>query len=103
MGGEKSLDGLVGVALEDDADGPDAEGGFDFALAFDVAMLSRSPRRLVGMPRRLQSWAMRVKLMPAVFCRAMSNTMACSASLGISSRMGLPLLLSAPVGRASQT
>ncbi len=37
VGGEKGLDGFIGEAFQDDAGGPDAEGGFDLALAFDVA------------------------------------------------------------------
>jgi len=42
------LDGFVGEALQDDAGGPSAKGGFDFALAFDVANIDAFAAALGG-------------------------------------------------------
>jgi hypothetical protein len=58
--GEKSLDAFVGEAFEDNASGPDADGGLDLALAFDVADVEAFAVPLGGNATPVESWARRV-------------------------------------------
>lgn len=54
------MDGFVGEAFLDDAGGPEAKGGLDAALAFDVAeveVLARATKQRV--------WSGRILLHPA--------------------------------------